>query len=128
MSPALKNGLLLAAVVLLFGGAVWFFRRGDPEARYSDDPATRTHWMCERCGKQIELTDKQRDEWTRSPDRVRRDPTKGGKQAVFWCDTCKAFSVVRAARCPIHNIWFVSYDSDGRPQDCPECVKAAGGR
>ncbi len=122
MSPALKNGLLLAALVLILILAGWFFTRGDKEATL---PKTgyETEWMCDKCGKQFSLSPAQFDEWFKSPDKIRRDPNMG-KQIVFWCPDCQAFSVVRAEIDPKTKKWYITLDSQGMPRELPPEVQA----
>lgn len=125
MSPVLKNLLMLAVVVVILGGAAFFFFRGDKEGKYTGDPSTKTGWMCEKCGKVLQLTDKQVNEWLISPDKVRRDDAQG-KQIVFWCPDCKAFTITRAGYCAQHNTWFVEVDTKGVQHNCPQCLKEHG--
>jgi LPXTG-motif cell wall-anchored protein len=92
MSPALKNGLMLVGLVAILGLAAWFFTKGRKETTYPNDPNTTTAWMCEKCGKHIELTASKYKDWADSKD---KSEFKNGRQS-FLCPDCKEFTVKRA--------------------------------
>lgn len=119
MSPAAKNGLLLAIVVVVLGGA-WFLysKRAKPDD--VSDPNTITHWMCEKCGKHIDLTYKQYDEWRNSPDKIRRDPKYSVRQIVFLCPDCKTFTVDGATVDPATGKWTIPVNAEGKLIAPPE--------
>ena len=113
MSPALKNGLLAGIVIVLAGVAVWRWRASTGVGEL-DDPNTITHWMCDKCGKHIDLTYKQYNEWLKSPDKLRHDPNHPGRQVVFWCPDCKEFRVVAAFVDKNTGKWLMPNDSNGQ--------------
>jgi hypothetical protein len=114
MSPALKNGLLLALVVVVLGGG-WFVYSKRTKPDDTSDPGTVTHWMCDKCGKHIDLTFKLYDEWRNSTDKIRRDPKYKGRQVVFLCPDCKTYTVVGANVDPATSKWSIAIDSEGKP-------------
>jgi Fe2+ or Zn2+ uptake regulation protein len=121
----LKNVVLISVIVLVLGAAAYFLFRGDPEGSYSSAPETKTHWICCECGKQFELTAKELEAWVRDPQKARRQEV-GQKQAVLWCDVCKAFTICRAAYCSQHKLWYPECDPDGKLQACPACKDQYG--
>ncbi|MBP7748302.1 MAG: hypothetical protein KA383_19475 [Phycisphaerae bacterium] len=120
MSPAVKNGILLAVLLVVLGGAAFFFTRKDKETSY---PTTgyETTWMCEKCGKHFELSPAQYKDWVDSKDKMRRDSNYPPRLTVFWCDNCQAYSVVRAVVNKATGEWELTADSQGNPP------KGAGG-
>ena len=92
MSPVLKNGLMLVVLVAILGLAGWFFTKGRKDTTYPNDPSTITAWMCEKCGKHIELTAAKYKDWTDSKD---KSQVTNGKLS-FLCPDCKEFTVKRA--------------------------------
>jgi hypothetical protein len=111
MSPAVKNGVLLAVLIVAVGAAGLMFSRSNKANQYPTD-GPKTRWMCDTCGKQITLNPAEYKDWYDSKDKRRRDPNFG-PESVFWCDQCKKFSVVRAF--VQGGKWVFSVDSQGNP-------------
>jgi hypothetical protein len=125
MSASLKNGLMLAGVVVILVLCGFFYSRGRKETSY---PKTgfETEWMCDKCGKHFLLSPAQVDEWSKSRDKVRRDPKAADpRQTVFWCPDCKTFSVLRATVDDVTKIWYIERDSQGVVRELPPEVKKA---
>jgi predicted RNA-binding Zn-ribbon protein involved in translation (DUF1610 family) len=120
------NRILVGALLVVAGLTVFFFLRGDPQTRRPDTAESRTDWICVKCGKTVALTAKQFDEWSKSPDKPRRDPNANLKQSVFRCDNCNAYTIVRALYCKEHDKWYWPRDPDGKQSMCPECRKQLG--
>lgn len=112
MSPAVKNGIMLAALVVVLAAAGFFYSRGKKETIY---PSTgyETQWMCDKCSKHYELTPAQYKDWLDSKDKLRRDPNYPRNVIVFWCSDCSAFSVVRATVDKQTGQWSIPRDSAG---------------
>lgn len=119
------GGILVAAIAYY----VWSSSGGNRDDRPPDTPESKTHWMCDKCGREVDLTAKQMDDWMKNDQRIRLDPQKSSRQVVFKCDACAQFAVCRATYCRIHAKWFVADRSDGSFQDCPACMsgKKSGG-
>lgn len=99
------------AVVLLALAGFLTFRRPQESAYPADGP--KTHWMCDRCFEQIELTPAQYKEWIDSPDKLRHDPNYASNAVVFWCPKCKLYTVVRATVDKATGTWFIMRDAQG---------------
>lgn len=115
MSPAAKNGLMLAVLVLALVGAAFFFKRSGTERTYPDDPTLATQWICVKCEKHFSLTPATYKAWLDSKDKVRRDPNFSGRIVVFWCDDCREFQVVRAGVERTTGKWYPTSDAAGNP-------------
>lgn len=126
MSPAMKNGVLFGIIVIGGAIAVWRFTSTSREESMPDTAATTTEWICDKCGLIIHLTAKQRDDMRKDPNKTRYGAEYDAKQTVFKCEKCGTFSVVRARRCSVHNVWFYPRDSNGTPSNCPQCPKDGG--
>jgi LPXTG-motif cell wall-anchored protein len=122
MAPGSRNTVLLIAAVGILVAAGWLFFRKRAEAGYPNDPGSRTHWICTRCAKHVELTARELEEWRDSTDKVRRDPERG-KQIVLRCPDCGEFTLIRGVYCSRHDLWFAELDEQGELATCPECQK-----
>ena len=114
MSPAVKNGGLLAALVVIVVAAGIFFTRGKKEGELPTDTGI-THWICEKCKKHTELSPAKYQEWFGDAAHRRSDPNFTTKMPVFWCESCQTFTVVRADKDRKTGEWINRLDSSGRP-------------
>ncbi len=114
MSPAVKNGILLGALVIIVIAAGFFFTRAKKEGDFPTDTGL-THWICEKCRNHIELSPAKYQDWFKDPARRRTDPNFTTKMPVFWCESCQAFTVVRADKDRKTGEWINRLDSSGRP-------------
>jgi hypothetical protein len=124
MSRSLKNILLGTVVLILLGLAGFQYLRHRAAGAYPDDPTETSTWLCAQCGRQIALTPRRLQEWIESPDKIWRDPNAPAKQLVFWCDTCKAYTVCGAEQCPRHQTWYLPFGPTGDARQCPQCQPA----
>ncbi len=126
MSPAVKKLLLGTLIVLSLGAAAYFHFRNSGASAYPDDQGEAGTWMCDKCGRHLELTPRRVQEWIASPDRLRRDPNAPAKQLVFWCDACKTYTVCGAVQCSRHQTWYLPFGPDGEERQCPDCQRESG--
>jgi hypothetical protein len=119
MSPAVKNVLLLVALLAILGATGFLFTRGNKESLLPDDPKQASQWMCDTCKEHVSLTPAKFDEWSKSADKVRRDPNYPGRPIVFLCPKCSKFTVVRAD-VEEDGTWTIAVDSKGKPVSNPQ--------
>lgn len=119
MPPIAKY--IALALVLLALASLWFVRGRDATDRPPNTPGSITHWMCETCSEQVDLTARQMDDWLRSDDMVRREEG-ASRKIVFKCEKCETYTLCSAQKCRIHDVWFVIDGSDGKVHDCPKCA------
>ena len=123
MSGIVKIGVVTLLVLVGVGFFVW--RRGGAE-RMPNTTASNTHWQCDKCGRHVELTAQQVDQWLVDGQHINRQG--GGRQQIrFKCDACGTFTLCHATLCPQHKVWFVPVNSKDEAQDCPQCAKKARG-
>ena len=77
--------------------------------------------MCVKCGKVYSISARELEEWDAT--RARRGKALNQKQAVYLCDVCNEYTVVRAFKCNIHDCWYYEVGPDGTPSDCPKCLE-----
>jgi hypothetical protein len=114
MSPAAKNGVMLAVLLGALALAGLFFTRSGKERKYPSQGG-ETQWICTKCDKHITLSPAEWKDWLESKDKVRRDPNYPGRLIVFWCPDCQEFSVVRAVIDRKTMTWYPSTDAAGNP-------------
>ncbi len=116
MSPAVKNVLLLVAVVVVLGVAWFLFSRSAKESAYPTGSGY-TEWMCDTCKKHVKLSAAELQDWMF--DRKKREVGRPDQQVVFWCSDCQKFSVVSAEVDPTTGEWYFTTDSKGQHHEPP---------
>lgn len=116
MSPAVKNVLMLVAVVAVLAVAGFLFTRGSKDSALPTD-AGFTEWMCDTCKKHYNLSAAELDKWMY--DAKKREMGRQDQNVVFWCSDCQKFSVVSAEVDPTTGEWYFTTDSKGKHYDPP---------
>lgn len=116
MSPAVKNILLLGAVVVVLVFAGYRFSRGAKESALPRD-AGFTDWMCDTCKDHVKLSIAELDEWMYNAKK--REMGRADQVVVFWCSKCQKFSVVSADIDPTTGEWYFTTDSKGQYHEPP---------
>jgi hypothetical protein len=127
MSPALKNGILIAIVAVILIAAGFTYKKKSADTGYSDDPNLATHWMCDETGEQFSLTPAKYQEWFTAPDRLRNDPNYPQGLLVFKNEKTGRYTIVRAEIDPVTKEWYIKTNSKGEPVPLPDKIKEARG-
>lgn len=133
MSPAVKNGLLIAVLLIVVIAAGFFFTR---ESEDSVIPETGIEYtfMCDETGDKFTISAREYDTWVRDPAKRHID-TETGRMTFLNPNTGK-FTVVPAEVHKPTNTWYITQDSKGKELGMPKEVeeyeleqakKAAGG-